>query len=335
MQIYDREEEGMGRKWKEAVRGRVSVVTPVYNGETYLPPMLESVLGQTYPHIEMILVDDGSKDDTVEIARKYRDRFREKGYEYHIVESAHKCAAAALNHGLPFVTGEYLIWPDGDDRLEPESVERRVRFLERHPEYQCVRTLSYYFEQKTGELTRADENTGDMENEELFWDILESKTFVCCGCYMLRTAPFFEIYPSRRIPEYEYNVGQNFQMLLPFMYRHKCPTIQERLYGVCVREGSHSRKKLTQKEEERKYKDYERLIDEIADICQIRDDASRKRLEYWKARRAYTLALKYGCRRKIVRALCRLHSCGEAAIGRVLKETFWYFLVYSKCRKED
>lgn len=318
-------------KWQQkAVKGRVSVVTPVYNGETYLLPMLNSILGQTYPYIEMILVDDGSTDRTVEIAEGYRKKFEDKGYGYRIVKAGHKCAAAAINKGLPFVTGEYLIWPDSDDRLEPESVERRVRFLEDHPEYQCVRTLSYYFDQTTYEITRAAEKTGDLAKEDLFWDILESKTFVCCGCYMLKTAPFFEIYPNCNIPEYEHNVGQNYQMLLPFMYRHKCPTIQERLYGVCVREGSHSRKKLTQKEEERKYRDYEKLVDDIADICGIKDEASKKRIEYWKARRAYSLAIKYGVKRRIVKSLYRLYRCGEVPADRVTQEAFWIYIGKNK-----
>lgn len=316
----------MEKARREAVKGRVSLVTPVYNGESYISLMLDSLVGQTYPHMEIILVDDGSEDRTIEIAESYRGKFEDKGYGYRIVKAPHKCAAAAINQGLPLVTGEYLIWPDSDDRLEPESVEKRVRFLEKHPEYECVRSLAYYFDQKTGEITRDDEKMGDLEKEDLFWDILESKTFVCCGCYMLRTAPFFEIYPDNHIPEYQYNVGQNFQMLLPFMYRYKCPTIRERLYGVCVREGSHSRRKLTRKEEERKFRDYEKLIDEIAEICRIEDEASKKHIECWKAKRAYWIAVKYGSRRRIVRALYRMYKCGEAQKEKVRKETFWIYI---------
>lgn len=300
------------------VKGKVSIVTPVYNGERYLPPMLDSVLKQTYPKVEMILVDDGSADGTVQAAEEYREKFADRGYEYSIIRAEHRGAAAAINQGLPFVTGEYLIWPDSDDRLEPSSIEKRVRFLKKYPEYQCVRTLPYYFKEDTGELTKPDENTGNYDHEELFWDLLEYRSFVCCGCYMLKSECFFKIYPERHIPEYP--VGQNFQMLLPYMYRYKCPTISEKLYGVCVRAGSHSRTALTQEEEEQKYRDYESLVEEIADICQIQDKVSRNRISCWKAKRRYMISLKYNRKKQAVKAVVSLYKCGGLKICKTPKD---------------
>ena len=70
----------MDQKQYEYKPGRVSVVTPVYNGETHLSKMLDSVLNQTYPDMEMILVDDGSQDETVRAAQSYCERFAAKGY---------------------------------------------------------------------------------------------------------------------------------------------------------------------------------------------------------------------------------------------------------------
>ena len=207
---------GLKMEQQKFLKDKVSVVTPVFNGETHLSPMLDSVLGQTYPYVEMILVDDGSTDATIRLAESYREKFAAKGYEYRIVQAEHKNASAAINQGLLSVTGEYLVWPDSDDKLEPESIERRVRFLQEYPRYQCVRNLPYYFEQGTGKLVKAEEQIGNIHKERLFWDILEFRTYVSCGCYMIRTKRFFEIYPKRHIPEY--NVGQNFQMLLPFLY---------------------------------------------------------------------------------------------------------------------
>lgn len=310
-------------------RGLVSAVTPVYNGESHLHTLLDSLLAQTYPHMEIILVDDGSTDGTVAAAEGYREKFAARGYRFQIVRREHKNASAAINGALPFVTGEFLIWPDSDDRLEPASVERRVDFLYGHPDYQCVRSLSYYFEEESGRrLAERDEKQGDLSKEDLFWDILESRTFVCCGCYMLRSGAFFSIYPDRSIPEYD--VGQNFQMLLPFMYRHKCPTIPQELYGVAVRPGSHSRRALDQTQEEKKYSDYERLVDDIAAICGITDQASLDRLTCWKARRRYQISMKYGNGAAARQALRQLRRCGGLQSGEAVRRLMAVYLMCSR-----
>ncbi len=299
----------------------VSCVTPVYNGEHHLSNLLDSLLAQSYPLMEIILVDDGSTDRTLRVAQSYHEAFAARGYTYRIIHAEHKNASAAINSGLPWVTGEYLIWPDSDDILAPDSVEKRVTFLRENLHYQCVRSLSAYFDAETGAPRQTpDERQGDLSKEDLFWDVLEFKTFVCCGCYMLRTEAFFTIYPQRRIPEYD--VGQNFQMLLPFLYRHLCPTLRDTLYRVCVREGSHSRAPLSQAEEKKKYDDYERLIDDITAICRIEDKASKKRIVCWKARRRYILSMKYGNKKEALRALYRLCRCGGLHSG----EIFQFFL---------
>lgn len=304
----------------------VSIVTPVYNGEFHLPAMLDSVLAQTYPKIELILTDDGSDDRTIAVAESYREKFDDRGYGYRIVPGEHRNASAAINRGLPYVTGEYLIWPDSDDLLDPESVMKRVDFLRKHREYHCVRSLACYFDAATGEISdKRDEKQGDLSKEDLFWDILESRTYVCCGCYMLKAQSFFEIYPQRQIPEYD--VGQNFQMLLPFMFRHKCPTIQEVLYKVAIREGSHSRRKLTQAEEEKKYRDYEDLIDDIARICPIEDQPSKERIICWKERRRYNISLKYGHIRQALASMRKLNKYGETKKRISFKEIIWLCFV--------
>ena len=116
-------------------------------------------------------------------------------------------------------------------------------------------------------------------------------------------------------------------MLLPFMYRHKCPTIEEELYGVAVREGSHSRTALTRAQEEKKYRDYEKLLDDIAENCGITDRESRERILCWKARRRYKIALKYGRKKAAVRALAWLHKCGGFSASEALKEIIWVCFV--------
>ena len=300
--------------------GLVSIVTPVYNTAEYLPAYLESILRQTYGKLELILVDDGSEDRSAAVAKSWLGRLEEKGISCRILRTRHRNASAALGHGLPFVTGEYLIWPDSDDVLAADSIEIRVDFLKKHPEYSCVRSLSWYFDPKTKKRRAADEKTGDPEQEELFWDVLEGRTFVCCGCYMLRSEAFFRIYPDGKIPVYP--VGQNFQMLLPFLYFHKCPTIRKELYGVAVRSGSHSRRVLTREQTERKYQDYERLMDDIVKICGITDRSSLKRIRIWKYRRRLLLARQYGQYGKAIKTFLLLTKWehGKNVAERIFKK---------------
>lgn len=271
----------------------VSIVTPVYNGEAYITRLLDSILNQTYPHIEMILVDDGSTDDTVGVAKAYIPSFEKRGYSLTVLPGTHRNASAAINRGLRHVRGRYLIWPDSDDELLPNSVETRARFLQQHPEYQCVRSIMEYVSDETGASVPPSERLGDLAKTEIFLDVLEGRSFVCCGCYMLKTEPFFHIYPSRKIPEYD--VGQNFQMLLPFLYRHRCPTINQKLYRVHVRPDSHSRRTLSKREETVRLRQFEQLIDEIAGICGIRNPAVLLRIAMWKIRRRLYFARKYRC----------------------------------------
>ncbi len=303
------------------VQGLVSVVTPVYNGEVHLSRMLDSVLDQTYDHIQMILVDDGSSDGTLSLAESYQEAFLERGFDFLVLPGPHQCAAAAINRGLPHVVGQYLIWPDSDDVLEPDSIELRVGFLRDNPEYHGVRSLPYYFNGDTGlPADNWDEKMGDISKERLFWDILEFRTYVCCGCYMLESRYLFEIYPERKIPEY--SIGQNFQMLLPFMYTHRCPTIYEALYGVCIRQGSHSRTQLSQAQEEKKFRDYENLVDDIARICHM-GKAEKKRIYRWKLQRRHQLAVKYGQKRAAVVLSLQLEVNGSHGGLNTIKTLAW------------
>ena len=301
----------------EGIKGRVSVITPVYNGEEHLHRLLESVLAQTWEDIEMILVDDGSEDQTLEAAQAYQDQFRTQGIAFHIIAAEHRNASAAINRALPLVTGEFLIWPDSDDVLEADSIRKRAEFLRANPQVKCVRSLgAYRFED--GSPAPLQERRGCLENEELFFPILLGETFVCCGCYMLRCEAFFSIYPKRRIPEYD--VGQNFQMLLPFMYFHRCPTIQEELYTVYVWNESHSRRILTQREEEKKYSDFESLVDEITGICKISSEKELLQVEHWKYHRRYALFLRHNRKGKALAALLWLWCNRGMGTGKAVKE---------------
>lgn len=94
----------------------VSAIIPVYNGERYLKQAIESVLAQTYPSLEIIVVDDGSTDGSASIAKTFGNRVR---YLY----QNNQGAGSARNTGIREAKGTFLTFLDADDRWVPEKVE--------------------------------------------------------------------------------------------------------------------------------------------------------------------------------------------------------------------
>lgn len=101
----------------------VSVVIPVYNGENYLRLALESVLRQTFQDLEIIVIDDGSKDSTPDIAQSFGERVR-------YVRQENAGVAAAVNHGIRLARGRYFAWLSHDDLWAPEKLSAQLEALQ-------------------------------------------------------------------------------------------------------------------------------------------------------------------------------------------------------------
>lgn len=102
----------------------VSIIIPVYNGSNYVAEAIDSALAQTYKNIEILVVNDGSKDDgkTEEIALSYGDKIR-------YFKKENGGVSSALNHGIENMQGEYFSWLSHDDKYEPEKIEKQVKAL--------------------------------------------------------------------------------------------------------------------------------------------------------------------------------------------------------------
>lgn len=98
---------------------KVSILIPAYNVEKFLPACLDSVLGQTYQDLQVVIVDDGSKDNTLDICKSYAERDRR--VEFYTQEN--QGVAAARNHLLEKVKGDYVLFVDADDWIEQDMVE--------------------------------------------------------------------------------------------------------------------------------------------------------------------------------------------------------------------
>lgn len=113
------------------MEGRVSVIIPTYNRPRWLPETIESVLCQTYPHIEIIVVDDGSSDDTAQVLEPYMGRM---AYIY----KENGGPGSAINAGIATATGEYIARIDDDDLFSPEKVGLQVEMFRQQPDLGLV-----------------------------------------------------------------------------------------------------------------------------------------------------------------------------------------------------
>ena len=104
-----------------------SVIIPAYNSAPYLKECIESVLNQTFKNLEIIVVDDGSTDETPDILNKYSDTIT-------WIRQENAGPSAARNRGLEIAKGKYLCFLDADDRYKPIRLEKLVTFLEDHPD---------------------------------------------------------------------------------------------------------------------------------------------------------------------------------------------------------
>lgn len=98
----------------------VSVIVPIYNVEKYLDGCLQSIERQTYTHLQVILVEDGSTDGSRIIAERFV--CRNSGWELHLRPNGG--LSAALNDGVRFVRGDYIAFVDSDDSIEPDFIDR-------------------------------------------------------------------------------------------------------------------------------------------------------------------------------------------------------------------
>lgn len=147
---------------------RVSVIIPTYNRPKWLPETIESVFAQTYPHIELIVVNDGSTDNTEAIIEPYRDRIT-------YISKENGGPGSAVNAGIKASTGKYIARVDDDDLFLPEKVELQVNMFQQRPELGLIGT-DHYIINSEGNITRTAE-VPDFSRHGIFLTLLRNCIF--------------------------------------------------------------------------------------------------------------------------------------------------------------
>lgn len=271
-------------------KGLISIITPCYNGEKYVGCFLDSLASQTYKNFELLFIDDGSTDATAQIVKAFMEAHKEMNIRY--IYQSNAGQAAALNLGLKLFQGEYMTWPDSDDILMPENLEKKFVFLENNKGCDMVMCETEMVSEvditkSLGVLKR--NAIGKQDN--LFEDFITgNNVYYVPGGFMVRSEALLKVIPDREI--YADRWGQNWQILLPMAYHYKCGYIHEVLYKYVVRENSHSRKEKTYEEKMERTYHHENLLITILKGMNLIDE--EKYIRMGKAifsRRRFELAL--------------------------------------------
>lgn len=150
---------------------KVSVIVPVYNTEPYLRECFDSLVSQTYKNIEIIIVNDGSTDNSIDIINEYANKFS----NIKIVNQENKGYSGARNTALEYVTGDYVGFVDSDDYIKPDMFEKLITTAENNNA--DIVSCSFF---------RVYENEPVAESNEMFFNALNknkkehSSTIVSC-----------------------------------------------------------------------------------------------------------------------------------------------------------
>ena len=220
----------------------VSVITPCYNGERFMVQWADNLAQQDYPHVEVILVNDGSTDGSAAAFKKESERLKRRGYVVHYVEKPNGGAADAVNHGLPLVSGAYIMLSDMDDFLFPEAISAKADYLTEHGDVDLVRNNGYAVREQNID----DESLfiGEKESEfnpNPFDALIHMRITPYPGSYMVRSNALFARLNDRKI--YVSQFGQNFQMVVPVAYFGKSGYIGRPLMKYVHYAKSHSHTK--------------------------------------------------------------------------------------------
>lgn len=235
-------------------KGLVSILTPCYNTGDLLSRLLDSILMQDYPFVEMFAIDDGSSDNTSKVIKEYIPRFAGRGYQLTYIHQDNSGQSVAINRGLKLIKGEYLVWPDSDDFYStPCALSKMVDVLQGTDDsVSIVRCLAEFIDESSLQVVNKYLPT---EQTDWFEDCLFARpnSWYCPGGYMAKVKLLDETIQNRDIYTQK-DAGQNWQLLLPLLYERKCITINEYHYKILCRGTSHSRGQ---------YKTYEELIRKI------------------------------------------------------------------------
>ncbi len=284
----------------------VSIILPTYNGAKYIREALISCLIQSYKDLEVIVVDDGSTDETPTILDQFRDSRVKR-----IHNNKNRGLARSLNIGFARSTGQFLTWTSDDNRFETRAIEEMVSFLLEHPEIAFVYADYWNIDEE-----------GRIEERVHLCPPSHLPEFNCVNaCFLYRRIVYETIgdYDPTAAPAEDYDywlrVYRQFQMAWlpkPLYYYRRHPASLSNQYGL-VRQQEASEQVRSRWVGPPPYRFPSRLSRNLARVCLDRAFEAHRKKD-WPARRKYLLQALWhdprhlsnrGVRSLLIRALVR------------------------------
>lgn len=157
----------------------ISVLLPVYNAERYVAEAISSILTQTFTDFELIIINDGSTDNSGNVIKQFKDQ------RIILVEQNNQGLATSLNNGLKIAKGRYIARQDNDDVSAPDRFQKQVEYLEKHPGIGLLGTAALIVDENNKETGRFHQHP--LSSHELKYFLLFDNPFVHSSVMIRRT----------------------------------------------------------------------------------------------------------------------------------------------------
>ena len=165
----------------------LSIIVPVYNVEEYITECIDSILAQTYKDWELILVDDGSTDNSGKICEEYAL----KDSRIKVIHKENGGLSSARNSGLDIAKGEYITFIDGDDFISPDTIEENINILESQKGIDIIQYPVYYRYGKNDAYKKSIESKIISGKEQLWYSYMINE-YHCSVCDKIFKKYIFE-----------------------------------------------------------------------------------------------------------------------------------------------
>lgn len=152
----------------------ITVIIPSYNHEEYIAHSIESVINQTYERIELIIIDDGSEDNTCEVVAAYETKCNERFVRYRFIRKRNTGVIDSMNMGLDWSNGTYIAFLASDDAFLPNKLKMQYDMMTQYPEYAMVYGRAIVIDEK-GDLYIQRNKEPEYKGGRIFSDIITLK----------------------------------------------------------------------------------------------------------------------------------------------------------------